>query len=82
MESFIILAVGWLIGAFFCGLIGKNRECGFGEPFLLSFFLSPFIGAVDALASKRLEDIAFQKRTIELLKQIAEQTKPTVIDEE
>jgi Na+-driven multidrug efflux pump len=40
------------------GQLGKNRKIGFGWSFALSFFLSPIIGLIITLCSKK-NDIEF-----------------------
>ena len=37
----------------FIALIGRNREIGYGWAFVLTFFLSPIIGLIIILLSKR-----------------------------
>lgn len=39
----------WLCLSFLVGIIGKNRNCDFGEAFILSIILSPLIGLVITL---------------------------------
>lgn len=57
MEQLFIVCVG--IGfAALVGQLGKNRKIGFGWSFALSLFLSPIIGLIITLCSKKL-DIEF-----------------------
>ncbi|WP_396199546.1 hypothetical protein [Flavobacterium sp.] len=57
MAQFIILLL--LLGiASLIGQLGKNRRIGFGWSFALSFFLSPIIGLIITLCSKK-NDIDF-----------------------
>ena len=50
---FIIVLFSLLVG-----LLGRNREIGFGWSFVLSLFLSPVIGFIITLFSKR-KDVEF-----------------------
>lgn len=50
--------VFFLIFALLVGLVGKNRKIGFGWSFILSLFLSPIIGLIITLFSKK-KDIDF-----------------------
>lgn len=55
-QVFVLLV---LIGlAALVGQLGKNRKIGFGWSFALSFFLSPIIGLIITLCSKK-NDIEF-----------------------
>ena len=57
MEQFFFLLV--LVGlAALIGQLGKNREIGFGWSFALSLFLSPLIGLIITLFSKK-KDVDF-----------------------
>jgi uncharacterized membrane protein HdeD (DUF308 family) len=57
MAQFFILLI--LIGiASLIGQLGKKRKIGFGWSFALSFFLSPIIGLIITLCSKK-NDIDF-----------------------
>ena len=40
------------------GLLGRNRKIGFGLSFILSLFLSPLIGLIITLFSKK-KDVEF-----------------------
>ncbi len=55
MEQFVILAIGL---AALVGQLGKSRKIGFGWSFTLSLFLSPIIGLIITLASKK-KDVEF-----------------------
>ena len=57
MEQLIILLVALGL-ATLVGQIGKNRKIGFGWSFALSFFLSPIIGVIITLCSKK-NDVEF-----------------------
>ncbi len=57
MESFVILLVAIGLAAL-VGQLGKNRKIGFGWSFALSLFLSPVIGLIITLASKK-KDVEF-----------------------
>lgn len=50
MIILIILVIALLIGQ-----LGKNRKIGFGWSFALSLFLSPIIGLIITLCSKKKE---------------------------
>ncbi len=59
MDFFIEIFSIWLIFSLIIGIIGSNRKIGFGMAFLWSIILSPIIGLVIALFSKKkinLED--------------------------
>ena len=57
MEQAILLIVGITISAL-VALLGKNREIGYGWSFILCLFLSPVIGLIIILFSKK-KDIEF-----------------------
>ena len=47
-----------IFGLLFCSLIallGRNREIGYGTSFLLCFLLTPLIGVIIILCSKKKE---------------------------
>ncbi len=52
----IVALIAYLIGKW-----GETREIGFGWAFALSFLLSPFIGIIAVLCSKK-KDIEFSDR--------------------
>lgn len=57
MEQLFLLLV--IVGlAALVGQLGKNRKIGFGWSFALSIFLSPLIGLIITLFSKK-KDIDF-----------------------
>ena len=47
----------WITLSFIFGFIGKDRRIDYWPTVLLSLFLSPIIGLIFALASKRIEDM-------------------------
>jgi len=55
-QVFILLVVVGL--AALVGQLGKNRKIGFGWSFALSMFLSPIIGLIITLCSKK-NDVEF-----------------------
>ena len=57
MEQVIILLVAVGLAAL-VGQLGKNRKIGFGWSFALSIFLSPIIGLIITLCSKK-NDVEF-----------------------
>lgn len=57
MEQLVILLVAVGLAALI-GQLGKNRKIGFGWSFALSLFLSPIIGLIITLCSKK-NDIEF-----------------------
>lgn len=57
MEQVILLIVAVGLSAL-VGQLGKNRNIGFGWSFALSLFLSPIIGLIITLFSKK-KDIEF-----------------------
>lgn len=54
MEQVILLIVGVGLAAL-VGQLGKNRKIGFGWSFALSLFLSPIIGLIITLFSKKID---------------------------
>jgi hypothetical protein len=56
----------WLILSFIVGSLGKNREIGFAASFIISIFVSPLIGFIIVIGSKRKSDAEFQKKILEL----------------
>ena len=57
MEQFVILLVAVGLAAL-VGQLGKKRKIGFGWSFALSIFLSPIIGLIITLLSKK-KDVDF-----------------------
>lgn len=57
MEQVFILLVAVGLAAL-VGQLGKNRKIGFGWSFALSLFLSPIIGLIITLCSKK-NDVEF-----------------------
>lgn len=57
MEQFVILLVAVGLAAL-VGQLGKNRKIGFGWSFALSLLLSPIIGLIITLFSKK-NDVEF-----------------------
>lgn len=55
MEKFVIL----IIAAALVALIGKNRKIGYGWSFVLCLFLSPIIGVIIILFSKKVDSVDF-----------------------
>lgn len=51
------------------GIIGSKRKIGFITSFFISILLSPLIGIIFVLASKRLSDIEFEKNLLNIQKQ-------------
>lgn len=43
----------WIILSVLAGILGKDRTCGFIGAFLCSIFLSPLIGFIYVIASRR-----------------------------
>lgn len=57
MEQFVVLLILAGIAALI-GQLGKKRKIGFGWSFALSLFLSPIIGLIITLFSKK-KDVDF-----------------------
>lgn len=57
MEQLVFLLVAVVLAAL-VGQVGKNRKIGFGWSFALSLFLSPIIGLIITLFSKK-KDVEF-----------------------
>lgn len=57
METLITLLI-WLLICALIGRFGKNRKIGFWWSFVLCLFLSPIIGLIITLFSKK-KDIEF-----------------------
>lgn len=55
MEALVIL----VIFAALVALLGKNRNIGYGWSFVLCLFLSPIIGLIIILFSKKVNTIDF-----------------------
>ena len=55
MEMLVILVIISALVA----LLGKNREIGYGWSFVLCLFLSPIIGLIIILCSKKNDAIEF-----------------------
>ena len=54
---------GWLFLSFIVALIGRDRNIGFGGGCLLSLLLSPILGLIFTLVSKKKVDIEKDKAT-------------------
>lgn len=57
MEALTLVLVNVIISAL-VALIGKNRKIGYGWSFVLCLFLSPIIGLIIILFSKK-KDVEF-----------------------
>jgi hypothetical protein len=55
MEKVIIL----IILAALVALLGRNRKIGYGWSFALCLFLSPIIGVIIILFSKKIDSVDF-----------------------
>jgi len=44
----------WIVAAMLIGIAGKNKKFGFAGHFLISLFLTPFVGLLVLLASDAL----------------------------
>ena len=60
-DHLLIYFIVWLILSFLIGFIGLEREIGYLKTFLISFLLSPLLGLIFALTSKKIEDIYNEK---------------------
>jgi hypothetical protein len=49
----------WLIIAALVALLGRNRKIGYGWSLLLCLFLSPIIGLIIILFSKKVDSVDF-----------------------
>lgn len=61
----------WILYALIIGFIGKPRKIGFGYAFLLAILLSPVIGLIITLLSKKREkkeetELVFKNNQVEL----------------
>jgi len=59
----------YILLAFIIGVIGADRKIGFWKAFLLSLFLSPFLGAIFTLHTKLLSTEKFEEETLATLEQ-------------
>ena len=55
MEKFALLAILSALVA----LLGSNRKIGYGWSFVLCLFLSPIIGVIIILFSKKVDSVDF-----------------------
>lgn len=55
MERIVFL----VILAALVALLGRNRKIGYGWSFVLSLFLSPIIGLIIILCSKKIDSVDF-----------------------
>ncbi len=53
----------WLIGTIVVAIIGNGRKIGVIGALFASLLLSPLIGLIITLSSKRLEDMEMEKQT-------------------
>lgn len=58
MEQFILLLI-LIVVSLLIGKLGEKRKIGFGWSFALSLLLSPLIGLIITLASKKNSKIDF-----------------------
>jgi hypothetical protein len=49
----------WLIISTLVALLGRNRKIGYGWSLLLCLFLSPIIGLIIILFSKKVDSVEF-----------------------
>jgi len=49
----------WLIVSALVALLGNNRKIGYGWSLLLCLFLSPIIGLIIILFSKKVDNVEF-----------------------
>jgi hypothetical protein len=52
----LLLLIAHLIASYYVGRLGGKRKIGFPNAFLLSFLLSPFLGVLFVLDSKKPEE--------------------------
>ena len=64
----VIGLIFYVVLALVMGGIGVDRRVGFWWPFLFSLFLTPIIGFVIAITSKRLSDIRHEKEVLNAIK--------------
>jgi len=57
----MIVFLLWIFLSFIIASMGEARECGFWGALIGSLFLSPVIGLIIVLVSKRKDDIKHQK---------------------
>ena len=57
-----MIFIFWILASILVGFIGSGRKIGYWGTFLLSLLLSPIIGLIFALASKRLADIEREEK--------------------
>ena len=55
METFVFLVIISALVA----ILGKNRKIGYGWSFVLCLFLSPIIGVIIILFSKKVDTVDF-----------------------
>ena len=55
MEKILIL----IVVAALVALLGRNRKIGYGWSFVLCLFLSPIIGLIIILFSKKVDNVDF-----------------------
>ncbi len=65
----MIYIFAYLFLVLIIGLLGSNRKIGFAGAFFISLILSPLIGLIVVLLSKRLSDLEFEKNLIDLQQQ-------------
>lgn len=58
-----MIFVLWIIFSVIVGFIGSPRKVGFGGALLWSLLLSPLVGLLITLSSKRLEDVEREMQT-------------------
>lgn len=85
----IVPVIGWIFFSFIVGFLGIGRKVGFFGAFFLSLLLSPLIGLIITLTSKRKSDVKRERQMLtaqqsqqQSLKTMANQNNKTSAIEE
>jgi len=74
MELYLLITL-WIVLSILFGMIGRERELGFLHTFLVSLILSPAVGLILALSSKRKSDKEYEQKVLKTLNQILNELK-------
>ena len=71
-NSYLILLIAaWVFFSAVAGVLAIDKQVGFLLVFIASIVLSPVVGVLFAMASRHKSAIAYEKKTTELLTEIA-----------
>lgn len=69
----IVYIILWLGFTLVVAGLGNERQIGPGKAFIISLLLSPIVGLVVVVSSKRKDTIAYEEKMLDLQQQVLEQ---------